>query len=347
MKILPLVVALIFLAFVLPIASADDTGSVKVISKDGKDITDENHEEGDSHRDNGRENGDSQPDNMGFEPLSDEDYIRNEISAGNKLFVVSTIDALYEDLKNNPVNEDGEQGGVLFTVVTFVPNPYEDKTIIEWYGGYLNLTLYAIALFVLGELISRSIARTKIASGALKHKDLSGYRFMGGIAICGFALIANIFYQLSLEIIEALNEFIMVPAIPNMAINPDNLILLCVSGLCDLLLVGFFVIRFFIIYVAAVLCSVIAFLLVPESTREFAADCIEKLIRLLLLQPAALFVTAIGFAAVDRIPFFAVSSWCLWLTLLVFLTCWYFMFGKFTLLKTAVVFAIRKGVTKI
>lgn len=342
MKIIPLVVALIFLAFTIQITAAD-TGTVKVISATGEDITEENHEEGDSSH----SNEDTEQDNTGYEAIDDEDYIRNEVSAGNELFVRSIIDALYEDIQNNPVNEDGEQGGVLFSIITFVPNPYDDKTIVELYGGYLNMTLYAIVIFVLGELISRSLARTKIASGALKHKDLSGYRFMGGIAVCGFALIANIFYVLALDMIEALNEYITVPAIPNLAINPDNLVLLGLSGLCDLLLVGFFAIRYLIIYIFAILCSIIAFLLVPESTRDFATDCIEKMIRLLLLQPAALFVTAVGFSIFDQVPAYAQSSWCIWLTLFVFLTCWWFMFGKFTILKTAVVFAVRKGVTKI
>lgn len=344
MKIITLAVTFFLIVFMLTGAvMADDTGSVKVISKDGKDITKDNHEEGDSRKGQSNE----EPESAGYESVDNEDYVRNEISAGNKLFVKSIIDGLYNDLKGNPVNEEGEQGGVLFSVVTFIPNPYEDKTIVEWYGGYLNLTLYAIVLFVMGELISRSIARTKIASGALKHKDLSGYRFMGGIAVCGFALIANLFYQLSLEIIEALNKFIAVPVIPNLAVNPDNLMVLGLMGLCDTILVGFFVIRFFIIYAVAVVCSIIAFLLVPEATRDFATDCIEKIIRLLLLQPAALFVTAIGLVAIDSLPQAFQALWYIGLTVLVFLTCWWFMFGKFTLLKAAVVFTIRKGVTKI
>ena len=344
MKIITLAVTFFLIVSMLTGAvMADDTGSVKVISKDGKDITKDNHEESDSKKGQSNE----EPESVGYESVDNEDYFRNEVSAGNKLFVVSMINALYDDLKNNPVNEEGEQGGVLFSVVTFVPNPYEDKTIVELYGGYLNLTLYAIVLFVLGELISRSIARTKLTDGTLRHKDLSGHRFIGGIAMCGFALIANVFYMLALDIIEALNEFITIPVIPNLAINPDNVILLGVSGLCDLLLVGFFGVRYFIIYVVAVVCSVIAFLLVPESTREFATDCIEKIIRLLLLQPAALFVTAIGLTAIDNAPFYAQSSWVVWLTLLVFLTCWYFMFGNYKILKTAVVFVVRKGVTKI
>lgn len=342
MKIIPLIVALIFLTSLISVASAHDVGSVKVISRDGKDITKDNHEEGDKRRTE-----DTNVSSTGFEPIEDKDFIRNEISAGNTLFVKSIINGLYEDLKSNPVNEDGVQGGVLFSVVTFVPNPYDDKTIIEWYGGYLNLTIYAIVLFLLGELISRSIARTKLAAGTLNYKDLSGYRFIGGIAICGFALVANLFYQLSLEVIEALNKYITIPVIPNLAINPDNLFLLCVLGICDIALVGFFAIRYYIIYVFAVVCSVVAFMLVPEVTRDFATDCIEKLIRLLALQPAALFVTAIGITAADRLPGFAQTSWCLWLTLLVFLTCWYFIFGNFTLLKKAVTYAIKEGVTKI
>ena len=351
MKIIPLVVALLFLACVLPAASAGNTGTgtVKVISADGTDITADNSEPGGSSSGPhpSADTNSSGESNTGFESIEDDDFIRNEISEGNKLFVSGLLTGLYDDLENNPMNEGDDQGGVLFSVITAVPNPYEDRTIIELYGGYLNLTLYAIVIFVLGELMSRSIARTKIASGALKHKDLSGYRFMGGIAVCGFALIANVFYMCALAVIEALNEFITVPIIPNLAVNPENLLTLLFMGLCDLALVSFFIIRFYVIYAVAVLCSVIAVMLVPEATRGFATDCIEKIIRLLMLQPAALFVTSVGIVAVNDLPGPLQKLWYLGLTVLVFLTCWYFMFGKFTLLKTAVVFAIRKGVAHV
>lgn len=351
MRLIQLVAALAVLLFFLPIAFAEDTENVKVIhtNEDGTktDITKDNHKE----VDNDSENTSKETTTTGFEPIENDTYIQNEISAGNTLFVKSVIEGLYEDMKSNPTSADGEQGGILFSLVTFVPNPYEDSTITELYGSYLNLILYAIVIFVLGELISRSLARSKITDSyyhpQFKYKQLSGYRFVGGIAVCGFALIANVFYWLSLEIIESINEYITIPIIPNLAVNPDNLLLLGLMAVCDLLLVGFFIIRFFIIYIVAVLCGVLAFLLVPEFTRDFAENCIEKIIRLLTLQPAALAVTAIGIAASDHIPNSVQNFWYVGLTIAVFLTCWYFMFGKFTLLKTAVVFAVRKGVAKL
>lgn len=350
MKIIPLAIALIFLAFVLPIASASaGHGEKDVHVKDskGNDISKDNIDNSDDDKPHASDD-DSQENesNTGFESINESDYVRNEISAGNKLFVESLITGLYEDLKGNST-DDGVKGGIVYSAITFVPNPYEDSDIVELYGGYQALTIYAVVLFVLGELISRSIARTKLAAGTLKHKDLSGYHFIGGVAMCGLALIANIFYMFALEILEALNEFITVPAIPDLAIDPSSLWLLGLKGLCDLVVVGFFIVRFFLIYVIAVVCGIIAFLLVPEFSREFATDCIEKIIRLLLLQPAALFVMVIGFVAIDNSPVFFQGIWYIGLTALIFLTCWYFMFGKFTLLKTAVVFAIRKGVTKI
>lgn len=345
MKIIPLAVALIFLLSLLPLALADDTGSVKVISKDGNDVTPDNHEEGDS--DDNDKNGGSDDDNQGSETIEDGDYIRNEISAGNKLFFTSVLDGLYKDLKGNPVNEEGEQGGVLFSVITYVPNPYEDKTIVELYGGYQSLILYMIVLFIFGQIISRSIARAKLAEGTLNHKNLSRSSFIGGVALGALALIANVFFMLALDITEALCEFITIPAIPELTVNPDNLLYLGILGILDMLVVGFFGIRFFIIYIVAVICGVLVFLLVPESTRDFATDSIEKIIRMLMLQPAALFVTVIGLKAINYLPASAYSGWCLWLTLLVFLTCWYFMFGNYKIIKTAVVFAVRKGVTKI
>lgn len=301
-----------------------------------------------AERSNNSENSASSEPPVNSETVENKDFIRNEISAGNSIFVRSIVNGLYADFQNSSVTDEyGDAGGLIFSAVTFVPNPYDDTSIVELYGGYLNLTIYLIVLFVLGELISRSAARTKLTTGVLGHKDLSGYHFIGGIAMCGFAIVANLIYMGALDVVEALNEFITLPAMPNITPGPDNLLMFALGGLCDLLVVGFFVVRYFMLYVIAVVCSIIAFLLVPELTRDFATNCIEKIIRILALQPAALFVTVMGLIAFDGLPSPLKPFAYIGLTVLILLTCWYFMFGSFKLLKTAVVFAIRKGVTKI
>ena len=200
---------------------------------------------------------------------------------------------------------------------------------------------------MLGELISRSIARTKLDSGFLRHKNLSEYKFIGGVALCGFAIVANLLYMGALYVVGALNEFIILPTAPLLAPNPDNLIIFSLTGLCNLILLSFFVIRILIIYIFAVVCSITAFLLVPEGTRDFATNLIEKIVRILLLQPAVLLIIVIGRIGLQDLPGFFWTYGNFAMTLLVLATCWYIMFGNFRILKVALVFAVRKGLTKI
>lgn len=279
-------------------------------------------------------------------------FLSNAVSSGIMTFVHTICDGIYADIyadNHGPgENSTGAANGTEFTnstdslydALTSVPHPYENQTIVKMYGGYLNLTLYFIAIFVLGALISRSIARMRLD----KDIDVRQAAFIGGIAICGLALIANILYMFALDIVEALNHYIMLPTMPAMTPDPtDDLLLSIIQSICDLLLLVFFKIRYYLLNVVAVGCSIVAVLLVPEFSRDFAENCIEKIIRILFLQPAALFVYVVciqsdsGSNVVSHIS----------TTVFVFVTCWFFMFGSFTLLKKGVSFVIRKGVVKV
>lgn len=338
----------IFLLLLLPFTALASDGAgesgVKVVKKDGSVSTD-SIEKSENFS---KPSADEPVIPMETERAEDADLIRNEVSEGNALFVRSLVDGLYDAFKETRDKTDsGITNGLIFTAVTFVPNPYDDPIIVDLYGGYTGIALYLIVIFILGELISRSIARSKITSSIIRTRNLTEHRFVGGVLLCGFALMANVFYMFALTIIEALNQFITLPALPDMVPGVDSLTLYVMMGLCDLLVLVFFVVRYFIMYAFAVICSVVAVLLVPETTRGFSVDIVEKMIRLLAMQPAALFVTAIGIIAFQSLPGPLQPFAYIGLGVLIFLTCWYCYFGKFTLLKTAVVFAIRKGVTKV
>ena len=88
-------------------------------------------------------------------------------------------------------------------------------------------------------------------------------------------------------------------------------------------------------------------MLVPDVTRGFALDAIEKIVRLLIMQPAALFASVIAIHATKGLPAPLESFGYIGLTVVVFCVCWYCMFGNFTLLKQAVSFAVKKGVVKV
>ncbi|MDD2284677.1 MAG: hypothetical protein PHQ11_04675 [Paludibacter sp.] len=360
MKYRTLAVAMTFLLLFAFVASAADntTTEKKLISLDeasgkSRDLPGEKQtislEEARARNNNTNVSSDEYPQiEMGTERMEDEDFIRNEVSAGNSLFLRSLVDGLYDTFRDSREKTDaGITNGLIFTAVTFVPNPYDDPMITDLYGGYTGIALYLIVIFIFGELISRSISRTKLTSSIIRVRDLSEYRFVGGVLLCGFALFANFVYVGVLEVIEVLNQYITLPALPDMTPGYDSLTLYLMMGIVDLVVMIFFVVRYLVMYAFAVICSVVAVMLVPEPTRDFALDIVEKMIRLLAMQPATLFVTAMGIISFQSMPGPIQPFAYLGLGVLIFMTCWYCYFGKFTLLKKAAVFAIRKGVTKV
>jgi hypothetical protein len=346
MKIKMLAVALVFLLLVsisLQVVSAG-TGEdgVKVKDKDGKDISKDNIIKSDTKDKDKEENKTA---NTGFESIEDGDFIRNEIAAGNEQFLTGLVSDIYSEFKESSVkDENGNTAGMIYTAVTFVPNPYNDNTIVELYGGYLNLSIFLTVMFILGESVSRSAARMKITYSS-KYR-LPQRKLIGGLAMCAFAMLGNIFYMLTLGIIEALNGFITMPVVPAMTPNPDHLVTFFMMGICDLSVMIFFIVRYFMIYMFAVICSVIFVMLVFKISRDFSQDIIEKMIRILALQPASLFVTSICILGMDSLPMALQPFGYVGTTVMIFLTCYWFMFGNFTLIKTGINIAVSKGLVK-
>ena len=282
------------------------------------------------------------------ESIDSPDILSESVSKGNSLFARSLVDGMYADFENSEATKKyGSMRGALVTVLTFVPNPYDDPIIQDLYKNYNNLAIYFVILFILGEWFNRRMAQLKVTSSVFGHKDLSQSRFIGGLCMCMFGLSANIIFMFALQIIQALSQFAVMPSMDAIAPSPGNLLLYGMMGLCDLLLLLFFAIRYFLIYIIAVLCSLIAVMLVPDVTRGFALDVIEKIIRLLVMQPAALFASVIGIYATKGLPAPIEYFGYIGLTIVVFCVCWYCMFGNFTLLKKSISYAVSKGVVKV
>jgi hypothetical protein len=161
--------------------------------------------------------------------------------------------------------------------------------------------------------------------------------------MCCIALFANFFFMFSLQIIQALSQFAMSNVLDSIAPSPDNLILYAMMALCDLTVFIFFVVRYFIIYAVAVLCTIIAVLLVPDFSRDFAKKSIDHILRILLLQPVAIFFTSLGILAMKGIPEQMQPIGYVGLTIFVFLICWYMLFGDFEFIKKGAKYAVSAG----
>jgi hypothetical protein len=289
---------------------------------------------------------DTEPaDSYGYENVEDEEFLRKEVAAGNKMFLVDLGSSIYKEFQESEVKDkNGNTAGLIFTAVTFVPNPYENATIVELYGGYLNICIFLIIMFILGESITRNASRMNNTFGTKYH--MQPRKLLGGLAMCLFAIMGNVFYMLLLEIIESLNGFITMPVIPAITPDPEHLFTFLMMGICDLIVMIFFIVRFFMIYIFAVICGVVVTLLVFKISRDFAQNIIEKMLRILAMQPASLFVTSVCILAMDSLPIFLQPLGYVGVTIVIFLTCYYFMFGNFTLIKTGINIAVSKGLVK-
>lgn len=279
------------------------------------------------------------------ETVDSGNVVSNMVSDGINNFGKNLIDEMYASFDNNTeINQKfGSTRGALFTVITYVPNPYEDPIIKGLYQNYNNLAIFFVCIFIFGEWANRNLARMKVNSSVFDEKDLSTSKFWGGLCMCGLALCANFFYMFSLQIIQALSQFTMGNVMDSIAPSPDNLILYFMMAICDLTVFIFFVIRYFVIYAVAVLCSIIAVLLVPDFSRDFAKRSIDCILRILLLQPVAIFFTSLGILTLKGMPAALQPFGYIGLTIFIFLVCWYMLFGDFEFIKKGAKIAVSKG----
>jgi len=265
------------------------------------------------------------------EGLSATDAGADMVAKGGNLFVRSLIDGMYNSTAIN--SNFGSIRGSLYTFITTVPDPYSIPQVKSIYSDYKNLAIYMVGLFIAGTWISRNIARTRITAGVFPKKDLSTENFIGGISMCFIALFANYMFMLALKITEIFSQIAMFNVMDSIAPNPDNLVLYAGMAVCDLTVSIFFIVRYFIIIAAAISCTVLAVLWVPESTRGFAKNTTIKIIRVLALQPAAIFAASIGIIGLKALNAAGAPGGYIGMTIFVFLVCYWFLFGNFEMIK--------------
>ena len=269
------------------------------------------------------------------ESIPGADVVSGWVTTGLNNWLKGLIGGMYGSFENNSAvnNQFGSPRGALYTAITYVPNPYDDPTIKSLFLNYNALAIFFVCIFIFGEWANRNLARMKVTSNVFGDKDLSASRFYGGLCMCGIALFANIIYMFSLQIIQALSQFAMSNVLDSIAPSPENLILYFMMALCDLTVFIFFVIRYFIIYAVAVLCTIIEVLLVPDFSRDFAKKSIDHIVRILLLQPVAIFFTCLGILTMKGLPSQLQPFGYIGLTVFVFLICLYMLIGDFEFIK--------------
>lgn len=269
------------------------------------------------------------------------------VAKGIQKALIIAADSMYGAFNNNTdINEKfSTPQGALFNFSTQIPDPYNTPEVKKLSKNYRYLAIFFVILFILGEFMNRNLARMKVTESVFGSKDLSTSRFVGGITMCFIGLFANFIFIGALKVTEVLSQYAMFGVMDSIAPSPDNVVIYLGMAICDFCIMIFFIIRYYIIVAAAIVCTVIAVLWVPETTREFAQKTTEMIVRVLALQPAAVFATSVGILGLKNMPAIAQPLGYICLTIFVILTCWYFLFGDFKIIKKGGKILIKAGGT--
>ncbi|MDQ1252024.1 MAG: hypothetical protein QG646_1139 [Euryarchaeota archaeon] len=267
------------------------------------------------------------------------------VAKGIQKALIIAADSMYGAFNNNTdINEKfSTPQGALFNFSTQIPDPYNTPEVKKLSKNYRYLAIFFVILFILGEFMNRNLARMKVTESVFGSKDLSTSRFVGGITMCFIGLFANFIFIGALKVTEVLSQYAMFGVMDSIAPSPDNVVTYLGMAICDFCIMIFFIIRYYIIVAAAIVCTVIAVLWVPETTREFAQKTTEMIVRVLALQPAAVFATSVGILGLKNMPAIAQPLGYICLTIFVILTCWYFLFGDFKIIKKGGKILIKAG----
>jgi hypothetical protein len=267
------------------------------------------------------------------------------VAKGIQKVLIMLADSMYGAFNNNTEinNEFGTPQGALFNFSTHTPDPYNTPEVKRLSKNYYYLAVFFVILFIVGEFMNRNLARMKVTESVFGNKDLSTSRFVGGITMCFIGLFANFFFMGALKVTEVLSQYAMFNVIGSITPSPDNIVTYLGIALCDFCIIIFFIIRYYIIVATAIVCTVIAVLWVPEPTREFAQKTTEIIMRVLALQPAAVFATSVGVLALKNMPKEALPLGYICLAIFVVLVCCYFLFGDFKIIKRGGKILIKVG----
>jgi hypothetical protein len=281
------------------------------------------------------------------EDYSTKDAGADMVALGINKALIAVADNMYGAFQNNTVvnSQYGTTRGALYTFITHIPDPYAIPQIKGLFNNFFYLGALFVVIFILGEIFNRNLARAKISESVFGEKDLSTAHFVGGVAMCFIGLFANLIFIFALKIIEALNQFAMSNVMDSIAPDPSNATLYLGMAICDITVSVFFLIRYFLIVIFAVICTPVAIMLVPSFTREFAKKIIDFMIRILLIQPITIIVTSLGIIAIKSLPEVAMMFGYICLTILVALICIFMLIGDFEFMKTGAKKVIQWGMT--
>jgi hypothetical protein len=236
----------------------------------------------------------------------------NMVKKGFDLFAYSIGDSMIAlGTGNQTINQTNreEAPGMIFKLLTFTIDPYKFSFVQEWQQVmiifFVILTLLMIMLGGASVLINRSSPELAYRISWLLDSpavfDINKWISTIFIAIA-FLLVGTfgLYYLLQLEYV--VSAIITDHALLTVPPTIDNIIAYLLFAAVYLLLSVVMAIRAIIILLmAAGALGLFALYLIPQ-TRSFAASAFMYFLVILFMQPALLFIAALGLAFVQMIP---------------------------------------------
>jgi len=250
----------------------------------------------------------------------------------------------------------GLSRGFIFSLVGYNINPEKIPIAKDYNDKNQNVAVILAVLFIIGEGLASSAAASNYPAyrNVFGEKDFSQKKYVGG----GIAMIAGIsaswIFRGIMIIIDLINAYMMIQVMDAIKPSLDNGLMYLFMCIIELVLAIFFMYRQVLIgamYIASPLYGV---MWASGYMKEFIDSIGDKFVRALIMQPLCIFVTCVAIVIMKAMEWGVLGitilegddELLLYVFLLIILvyTCLWCLFGKMTLVKRTLNFAIFKKV---
>lgn len=249
----------------------------------------------------------------------------------------------------------GQERGFIFRFITWNIKPDQIPTVKEFYTKNLKLAFPLAFLFILGTVISRSIAISNPAAftNVFGRKDFAQNDLVGGGLFLIIGLTFGFLFLGFMALLDLVNSYLMVTVLDSIAPSFDNGVMYLLMALIELALSVFFIYRQIWIVAAYVFSPLYGLLFASGYLKEFVDSVGDKFLRAMIMQPFCIVTTVVWIIVMKAIS--VSNTWMQWdasrsglpyvaLFLILLDVCCWCIWGKMTFVKRIVGFGVIKKV---
>jgi hypothetical protein len=230
-------------------------------------------------------------------------------------------------------------------VITFNVDPENIPIARDYNNINTNFAVILAVLVIFGESIATSAAASNYPaySNVFGEKDFSQRRFIGG----GISVMAGIggsyIFRGIMLLIGMIDAYMMLMVMDSIEPNASNVTIYFFLTIAELIVLLFFIYRQVVIVAMYIASPIYGVMWASGYMKDFIDSIGDKVIRVLIMQPLCIFLTVVSiitFKALDM-KVMGITVWSgdseglfgLALCIMIVATCWWCMFGNFTIVK--------------